>query len=185
MASLASGKRRAQAATWAWAGKASSRLGLIWPDAVLAIPDHPFRSDGSPSFSPEQKSEPPPFSRNPSSFSLSLFRISRSSQPPDLAHRGGEHAPGDGGAVVVPCAGARARRTRTSQLLLFPFYSLSSPLSAPQPNERQTGGGGATTAPLAGARVRPEPRAAPSRGTVMVPFGPSRRPHEGGTSLLD
>ena len=31
--------------------------------------------------------------------------------------------------------------------------------------------GGATMAPLAGACVRPEPRAAPSSGTSVVPFG--------------
>ena len=33
------------------------------------------------------------------------------------------------------------------------------------------GDGGAAVAPLAGARVRPEPRAAPSSGTSVVPFG--------------
>ena len=32
------------------------------------------------------------------------------------------------------------------------------------------GDGGAAVAPLAGARVRPEPRAAPSSGTSVVPF---------------
>lgn len=33
-----------------------------------------------------------------------------------------------------------------------------------------TGDGGTAVVPLAGARVRPEPRAAPSSGTAVVPF---------------
>jgi ABC-type amino acid transport system permease subunit len=37
---------RAQAATWAWAGKVSTRLGQIWPNSVESNLIHPFRSDG-------------------------------------------------------------------------------------------------------------------------------------------
>ena len=38
--------------------------------------------------------------------------------------------------------------------------------------------------PLAGARVRPERRAAPSSGSVVVPYGPRRKTNDGETLLF-
>ena len=58
-----------------------------------------------------------------------------------------------------------------------PFLSQSSERQSAVESSQQTrcGDGGSAIAPLAGARVRPEPRAAPSSGTTVVPFGPSLR----------
>ena len=58
-----------------------------------------------------------------------------------------------------------------------PFLSQSSERQSAAESSQQTrrGDGGSAVAPLAGARVRPEPRAAQSSGTTVVPFGPSFR----------
>ena len=56
MAEPRAGAPRAQAATWAWAGKPPSRLGQKWPSAILADLGRWIASDGRPSISREQNS---------------------------------------------------------------------------------------------------------------------------------
>jgi len=51
------------------------------------------------------------------------------------------------------------------------FSSHAAPFWSGKPRRRARRDGGAAVAPLAGARVRPEPRAALSSGTSVVPFG--------------
>jgi hypothetical protein len=75
----------------------------------------------------------------------------------------------------VPVGAGEELCWNKSGLLLFisSFRSFLAPpaVSPPRDNDGSASSrdGGATVTPLAGARVRPEPRAAPSSGTVVVP----------------
>jgi hypothetical protein len=64
---------RAQAATWAWAGKAASRLGHIWPGTLSAVDLRVAPSNGYACASEEQNRP-----RQPAPLTLIHFVLSRS-----------------------------------------------------------------------------------------------------------
>jgi hypothetical protein len=137
------------------------------PNAGPVDLGHQIRSDGPASFSEGQNRSLPAASPNPNSFASLLFSLSCREQR--RRHGRLEVAPG-GEMVVLP----EPHATPTARL--SPLSSLPSASTARTRRALDGAEGhGATVAPLAGARVRPEPRAVPSSGTKVVPFGPSPR----------
>jgi hypothetical protein len=147
----------------------SAAAQLVWVRAPLAVG---WASDGRPSSSRKQNPSPAP-SRNPSSIPpfLPFFSGPEWRRPVRLA--GGER-------LAPPLAFTPPRRAYptapwpgTSWGLSF-FSSRAAPFWSLKPRRRARRDGGAAVAPLAGARVWPEPRAALSSGTSVVPFGAVR-----------
>ena len=148
---------RAQAATWAWAGKLRPRLGHIWPKQILAVDFDPT--------------------------ALLRFRVNKNpsqlTTPKTLAHSA--PAPSLSAHWTVG-----SRRRHPQPLLCFFSLASSSPARAALSSSRAAaaagvhsaagGKNGAAPSPLAGVRARPVRSASPSSGFVRgALLGRSRR----------